>query len=119
VRKTKELLRLHHLELTQHQIARSCAIAQSTVWAYLQAAEAAGIRWPDIADWDDARIEQARRVPELEKSGIRYSSDARRLPVEKFALPRVAIPCCMCKEHCFANPFSRPAHSEMEISEIL
>lgn len=58
VRKTKELLRLHSLELTQHQIARSCAIAQSTVSAYLKAAEAAGIRWPDIADWDDARIEQ-------------------------------------------------------------
>jgi transposase len=59
VRKIKELLRLHSLELTQHQIARSCAIAQSTVSAYLKAAEAAGIRWPDIADWDEARIEQA------------------------------------------------------------
>jgi transposase len=59
VRKTKELLRLHSLELTQHQIARSCAIAQSTVSTYLKAAEAAGIRWPDIADWDDARVEQA------------------------------------------------------------
>jgi transposase len=59
VRKTKELLRLHFLGLTQHQIARSCAIAQSTVSAYLKAAEAAGIRWPDIAEWDDTRIEQA------------------------------------------------------------
>jgi transposase len=59
VRNTKELLRLHFLGLKQHQIARSCAIAQSTVSAYLKAAEAAGIRWPDIADWEDARIEQA------------------------------------------------------------
>lgn len=59
MRKTKELLRLHFLELTQHQIARSCAIAQSTVSDYLKAAEAAGIRWPDIADWDEARIERA------------------------------------------------------------
>lgn len=59
MRKTKELLRLHSLGLTQHQIARSCAIAQSTVSAYLKAADAAGIRWPEIAEWDDARIEQA------------------------------------------------------------
>lgn len=59
MRKIKELLRLHSLGLKQHQIARSCAIAQSTVSAHLKAAEAAGIGWPDIADWDQSRIEQA------------------------------------------------------------
>jgi transposase len=59
MRKIKELLRLHHIGLTQHQIARSCAISQSTVSDYLKAAEAAGICWPDIADQDDAQIEQA------------------------------------------------------------
>ena len=59
MRKTKELLRLHSLGLTQHQIARSCGIAQSTVSAYLKAAETAGISWPDVAEWDDSQIEQS------------------------------------------------------------
>lgn len=59
MRKIKELLRLHSLGLKQHQIAASCAIAQSTVSAHLQAAEAAGIRWPDMADWDESRLERA------------------------------------------------------------
>lgn len=59
MRKIKELIRLHSLGLTQQQIARSCNMAQSTVSAQLKAAHAAGLRWPDIADWDDRRVEEA------------------------------------------------------------
>ena len=59
MRKIKELLRLHSLGLKQHQIAAGCEIAQSTVSAHLHAAEDAGIRWPDIADWDESRLQQA------------------------------------------------------------
>ena len=37
MRKLKEVLRLHFLGLSQHQIARSCSISQSTVHEYLSA----------------------------------------------------------------------------------
>jgi transposase len=59
MRKIKEVLRLQSLGLTQSQIARSCSIGQSTVSAYLNAAEAAGIQWPMAADWEEARLAAA------------------------------------------------------------
>ena len=46
MRKLKEVLRLHSLGLSQHQIAHSCSISQSTVHEYLSAAQAAGVKWP-------------------------------------------------------------------------
>ncbi|HRT59130.1 MAG TPA: IS21 family transposase [Candidatus Paceibacterota bacterium] len=58
MRKLKEVLRLASLGLSQHQIARSCSISQSTVSEYLAAAQAAGVRWPLPADWDDAQVER-------------------------------------------------------------
>src|SRR5687768_5995720 len=57
--KIKEVLRLHSLGLTQSQIAGSCSIGQSTVSAYLTAAEAVGIQWPMAADWEEARLAAA------------------------------------------------------------
>jgi len=59
MRKLKEVLRLHFLGLSQHQIARSCSISQSTVHEYLSAAEAAGVKWPLPDTWDEQQIEQA------------------------------------------------------------
>ena len=59
MRKTREVLRLHFLGLKQRQIARSCSIAQSTVNACLQAAKAAGVNWPEVADWDHLKLETA------------------------------------------------------------
>ena len=59
MRKLKEVLRLRSLGLSQHQIARSCSISQSTVHEYLSAAEAAGVQWPLAEKWDDQKIEQA------------------------------------------------------------
>ena len=59
MRKLKEVLRLHSLGLSQHQIARSCSISQSTVHDYLSAAQAAGVGWPLPEDWGDQQIEQA------------------------------------------------------------
>ena len=56
MRKIKEVLRLHSLGLAQRQIARSCSIGQSTVSEYLKAAAAAGLRWPEVSDWDEARL---------------------------------------------------------------
>ena len=58
MRKLKEVLRLHSLGLKQHQIARSCLVAQSTVHQYLKAAAAAGVSWPLPSDWDERRLEE-------------------------------------------------------------
>jgi len=58
MRKLKEVLRLCSLGLSQHQIARSCSISQSTVQGYLSAAQAAGVKWPAPESWDDQQIER-------------------------------------------------------------
>src|SRR5437763_5825099 len=58
MRKLKEVLRLHSLGLSQHQIARSCSISQSTVHEYLSAAQAAGVSGALPQDWDDRKIEE-------------------------------------------------------------
>ncbi len=69
MRKLKEVLRLDSLGLSQHRIARSCRISQSTVHEYLAAAQAAGVRWPLPADWDDGQVERTlfpqRPVPTI------------------------------------------------------
>ena len=58
MRKLKEVLRLHSLGLSQHQIARSCSISQSTVHEYVSAAQAAGVKWPLPENWDDQQMER-------------------------------------------------------------
>ena len=57
MRKLKEVLRLHSLGLSQHQIARSCSISQSTVHEYVSAAQAAGVSWPLPDNWDEQQLE--------------------------------------------------------------
>jgi transposase len=56
MRKIREVLRLHSLGLKQRQIARACAIGQSTVSDYIKQAEAAGLTWAEVADWDEDRL---------------------------------------------------------------
>ena len=63
VRKIKEVLRLQALGLSQRQIALSCSVGQATVSEYLKAAETAGLKWSDVADWDDDRLWQAMTPP--------------------------------------------------------
>ena len=58
MRKLKEVLRLHSIGMSQHQIARSCSISQSTVHEYVSAARSAGVKWPVPESWDDRQIEQ-------------------------------------------------------------
>ena len=58
MRKLKEVLRLASLGLSQHQIARSCSLSQSTVHEYVSAARASGVQLPIPADWSDHQIEQ-------------------------------------------------------------
>ena len=68
MRKLKEVPRLHSLGMSQHRIARSCSISQSTVHGYVFAAQAANVKWPLPEDWDDRQIGQTlfprRSVPE-------------------------------------------------------
>jgi transposase len=60
MRKLKEVLRLRYeLGLGQHQIARSCSIAQGTVSEYLRRAQEAGVSWPLPEGWDDRQLESA------------------------------------------------------------
>src|SRR5438445_1310075 len=59
MRKLKEVLRLHSLGLSQHQIARSCSISQSTVHEYVSAAQAAGTQLALPESWDDQQTEHA------------------------------------------------------------
>ena len=83
MRKIREVLRLHSLGLSQRQIAASCAVGQATVSEYLKAAQAAGLKWPDIADWGEDRLMEAaaplqektgarRQTPELDYAAIRH-----------------------------------------------
>jgi transposase len=69
MRKLKEVLRLHSLGMSQHQIARSCSISQSTVHDYVSAAQTAGVKWPLPDGWDDRQIGQTlfrqRPAPEV------------------------------------------------------
>ena len=58
MRRLKEVLRLQSLGLSQHQIARSCSVSQSTFHEYVSAAEAAGVKWPLPENWDDSQVEQ-------------------------------------------------------------
>src|SRR5450759_2922368 len=70
MRKIKEVVRLHCLGLSQRQIAASCAVGQATVSDYLKTAEAAGLKWPDIAEWSEDQVTQAV-APSREKPGQR------------------------------------------------
>lgn len=59
MRKIREVLRLDSLGLSQRQIALSCCVGQATVSNYLKAAEQAGLKWPDIAEWGEERLVEA------------------------------------------------------------
>jgi len=79
MRKIKESLRLYWLGLKQRQIARACSIGQSTVSEYVKLAEAAGVKWPDVADLDDDQL-MAKLAP------VPSSEPERgRLPAPDFA----------------------------------
>jgi transposase len=79
MRKIREVLRLHSLGLTQREVGRSCSVGQSTVSEYLKLAEAAGLRWADIADWSQDRLEKAL-LP-----GQPAAKQRQRLPLPDFA----------------------------------
>jgi transposase len=61
--KIATVLRLAGLGLSQRQIALSCQIGQATVSDYLSLAEQAGLRWPEVGDWDEVRLRAALSPP--------------------------------------------------------
>ena len=76
MRKIKTVLRLKfQLHLSDRQIARSCALARSTVAEYVRRAQRAGLTWPLPEGWDDRTI-QNRLFPPTGKS----PPDPRPLP---------------------------------------
>ena len=73
--KIKTVLRLAGLGLSQRQIALSCQIGQATVSDYLRLAVAAGLKWPDIADWDEDRLRTALAPSSIPASNWRKTDD--------------------------------------------
>jgi transposase len=58
MRRVKELLRLaHELGYSKRQIAQSIRMPKSTVGTYLARAEAAGLRYADVAELDEEAVE--------------------------------------------------------------
>ena len=52
-----DVLRLKfQLHLSDRQLARSCALARSTVAEYVRRAQRAGLTWPLPEEWDDRTI---------------------------------------------------------------
>jgi transposase len=74
MRKIKEALRLRAGGHSLREIARSLAIAPSTVHEYFGRADRAGLRWPLPQHWSDAELE-ARLFPPPPSSAV-----ARPLP---------------------------------------
>lgn len=81
MRKIREVLRLHSLGLKQRQIARACAIGQSTVSDYIKLAETAALTWAEIADWDEGRLLE-RLSPDAPPAS---PQDRGRLPQPDYA----------------------------------
>jgi len=76
MRKIKEVLRLHfEHQQSARQIAKSCAIARSTVKEYLHRAEQAKVTWPLPPEMDDATLENQLFPP-----APLISSEKRQMP---------------------------------------
>ncbi|MBK9168922.1 MAG: hypothetical protein IPM24_15835 [Bryobacterales bacterium] len=90
MRKIREVLRLHSLGLTLREIARSCSAGQSAVPDYLKAAEAAGLRWADILDWSQDRLEKAPLPSQPAARGSRHHGNRPRGGVQRDALAGLA-----------------------------
>ena len=73
--KIKTVLRLASLGLSQRKIALSCQLGQATVSDYLRMAAAAGLKWPDIADWDEDRLRTALAPSSIPATGWRKTDD--------------------------------------------
>jgi transposase len=78
MRKLSEVLRLRfELKLSYQQIARSCAIASSSVHKYLTLAKAAGLGWPLPDGWNDTRL-NAALFPSNQPAIVEPASAPRR-----------------------------------------
>lgn len=58
MRKTREVLRLKAMGLSDNQVSRASGVARTTVRRYLARAEAAGVSWPLPDELDDAELDR-------------------------------------------------------------
>ena len=63
MRKIKEVLRLHALNVSRRQIALSCQVSRPTVSEYLRRASEAGLAWPLPNELGDAELESRLYPP--------------------------------------------------------
>jgi len=83
MRKIREVLRLKFdCRLTKRQIAKSCAIARSTVAEYLRRFLASGLSWPLSPETDDQTLEQRLFPP------APVGVDKPREPLDFVTIPR-------------------------------
>jgi transposase len=75
MQKIKTVLKLAGLGLSQRQIALSCKVGQAIVSDYLRMAAAAGLKWPDIADWDEDRLRIALAPSSVQAPSWRKTGD--------------------------------------------
>ena len=75
MRHVREILRLHHLNLSSRQIAISCRISKTTASNTIKRAQAAGITWPIPEHLDEyfAGVPEIV-VPDNLKSGVKSPS---------------------------------------------
>ena len=68
MRKIREVLRLKwSLELSDHQIAKSCQISRSTINGYIGRAKVAGLSWPLPKDLDDEQLDKMLYPPVVDE----------------------------------------------------
>ena len=106
MRKAREVIRLNALGLSQRQIALSCCIGQATVSEYLKAADQAGLKWPEIAEWGEQRLLEAlapARPAAAPPDTIARTRLRRRAPASCRRTSTSRCNCC-CRSIASSNP---------------
>lgn len=78
IERTREILRLNSLGISQRQMAESCGCSRNTVQETLIRSQVAKISWPLPEDWDDDRLNQALYPERAVKA-----ADAAQTPAKK------------------------------------
>ena len=74
--KFREIIRLHDLGYNQTQIARSCAVARSTVQDYIRRATAKGLSYEELQGLSDSEAHQRlgkQRESSVSKTEIEFA----------------------------------------------
>jgi len=81
IERTREILRLASLGISQRQMAESCGCSRNTVQETLIRSQVAKISWPLPEDWDDERLNQALYPERHDRAAdVTQSPDSKVLP---------------------------------------